>query len=119
MAANDAWSSLLRALGGVLLLALLLPLLTAQQPTFRAGVTLVSTDVIPRDQNGRFVTDLTRENFTVLEDGQPQTITSFTVVHGGRTFNLLLPPPAPRRRRKASCCRAPSRAPTTPPAACC
>ena len=69
--------------------------LAAQQPTFRAGVTLVSTDVIPRDQNGRFVADLTRENFTVLEDGQPQSITSFTVVRGGRTFNLLLPPSAP------------------------
>lgn len=64
------------------------------QPTFRAGVTLVSTDVIPRDQNGRFVPDLTKDNFTVLEDGQPQTLSSFTMVRGGRTFNLLLPPVA-------------------------
>ena len=32
----------------------------AQQPTFRAGVTLVTTDVIPRDSNGRFVADLTQ-----------------------------------------------------------
>ena len=62
------------------------------QPTFRAGVTLVSTDVIPRDQNGRFVADLTRENFTVLEDDTPQSITSFMMVRGGRTYNLLLPP---------------------------
>src|SRR5687768_15945528 len=69
--------------------------MNAQHPTFRAGVTLVSTDVIPRDQNGRFVTDLTREDFTVLEDGQPQKIESFTLVRGGRTYNLLLPPPAP------------------------
>jgi VWFA-related protein len=70
--------------------------LVAQQPTFRAGVTLVSTDVIPRDQNGRFVADLTKDNFTVLEDGQRQTITSFMMVRGGRTFNLLAPaaPPA-------------------------
>jgi len=63
----------------------------AQQPTFRAGVTLVTTDVIPRDQNGRFVADLTRENFTILEDDQPQQIVSFTMVRGGRTYNLLLP----------------------------
>ncbi len=62
---------------------------TVQQPTFTAGVTLVSTDVIPRDRNGKFVSDLTRENFTVLEDGQPQTISSFSLVHGGRTFNLF------------------------------
>ena len=68
--------------------------LFAQQPTFRAGVTLVTTDVIPRDAQGRFVSDLTRENFTVLEDGQPQTIASFSLVHGGRTYNLLTPPPA-------------------------
>ncbi len=67
----------------------------AQQPTFRAGVTLVSTDVIPRDGSGRFVADLTKDDFTVLEDGQPQTVQSFTMVQGGRTFNLLAPPPAP------------------------
>jgi VWFA-related protein len=75
--------------------------LTAQQPalpqpTFRAGVTLVTTDVIPRDAQGRFVNDLQRENFTVMEDGQPQTIASFQMVHGGRTYNLLAPPAARR-----------------------
>jgi VWFA-related protein len=68
--------------------------LKAQQPTFRAGVTLVSTDVIPRDDKGRFVSDLTRENFTVLEDGTPQTIASFSLVLGGRTFTTLSPPSA-------------------------
>lgn len=64
------------------------------QPTFRGGVTLVTTDVIPRDANGRFVTDLTKESFTVLEDGQPQAIASFALVHGGRTFNSVTAPPA-------------------------
>jgi VWFA-related protein len=67
----------------------------AQQPTFRGGVTLVTTDVIPRDSNGRFVADLKKEDFTVLEDGQPQEITSFQMIQGGRTYNLLAPPPAP------------------------
>jgi VWFA-related protein len=69
--------------------------LVAQQPTFKAGVTLVTTDVIPRDGNGRFVADLTKDNFTVLEDGQPQSIVSFSLVQGGRTYNLLAPPAAP------------------------
>jgi len=69
--------------------------LAAQQPTFRAGVTLVSTDVIPRDGSGRFVADLTKDDFTVLEDGQPQEITSFQMVQGGRTYNLLAPPAPP------------------------
>lgn len=64
----------------------------AQQPTFRAGVTLVTTDAIVRDNGGRFIADLTRDNFTVLEDGTPQQIASFMLVRGGRTFNLVLPP---------------------------
>jgi VWFA-related protein len=62
------------------------------QPTFRSGVTLVTTDVIPRDGDGRFVSDLTREEFVVSEDGQPQSIESFVLVHGGRIFNQLQPP---------------------------
>ena len=78
----------------VLLLAVIASVaVTAQQPTFRAGVTLVSTDVIPRDGNGRFVADLTKDNFTLLEDGQPQALVSFALVQGGRTYNLLAPPP--------------------------
>ena len=64
------------------------------QPTFRASVTHVTTDVIPRDASGRFVPDLTRENFTILEDGVPQKIDSFALIHGGRTFNLVEAPPA-------------------------
>jgi VWFA-related protein len=74
---------------------LLAPSVIAQQPTFRAGVTLVTTDVIARGDRGQFVADLTRENFTVLEDGQPQRIESFVMVQGGRTFNLLTPAAAP------------------------
>jgi VWFA-related protein len=68
--------------------------LLAQQPTFRAGVTLVSTDVIPRTEKGSFVADLTKENFTVLEDGVQQAIVAFSMVQGGRTYNLLTPPAA-------------------------
>jgi VWFA-related protein len=65
------------------------------QPTFRTGVTLVSTDVIARDSNGRFVADLAKDNFTLLEDGVPQEIASFALVHGGRTFTALTAAPAP------------------------
>jgi VWFA-related protein len=65
------------------------------QPTFRAAITAVSTDVIPRDGDGRFVSDLTKDEFTVLEDGVAQTITAFSLVHGGRTFNILAPAAAP------------------------
>ena len=64
------------------------------KPTFRATVTHVTTDVIARDGAGRFVPDLTKDNFTVLEDGVGQTIDSFVLVHGGRMFNILQAPPA-------------------------
>src|SRR4029453_962585 len=109
-----------RMKSGSLVFALVLAaaaILAAQssQPTFRADVTLVTTDVIPRDRNGRFVADLAKENFTLLEDGQPQTISSFFLVHGGRTFNLfesgapsasandgiVLPPSRPRANDSA------------------
>ncbi len=67
----------------------------AGSPTFRSGVTAVSTDVITRDKDGRFVADLSKDDFTVLEDGVPQTVTSFALVQGGRTFNVLSPASAP------------------------
>jgi VWFA-related protein len=63
------------------------------QPTFRADITLVTTDAIPRDKDGRFVADLTKDDFRILEDGVEQRVDSFVLVHGGRTFNLLAPPP--------------------------
>jgi VWFA-related protein len=66
-----------------------------QTPTFRTGVTLVTTDVIARDAQGRFVPDLTKDSFAVLEDGVPQTLESFALVLGGRTYNTIqAPPPA-------------------------
>jgi VWFA-related protein len=63
-----------------------------QQPTFRAAVTHVTTDVIVRDGAGRFIPDLTKDNFTVLEDGVAQKIDSFALVHGGRSFNTIEAP---------------------------
>ncbi|MEZ5416487.1 MAG: VWA domain-containing protein [Vicinamibacterales bacterium] len=65
------------------------------QPVFRSLITGVSTDVIPRDKSGRFVADLSKDEFVVLEDGVPQAITSFSLVHGGRTFSLLAPSAEP------------------------
>ena len=79
----------------------------SQAPIFRSGVTLVTTDIIPRDGNGSFIPDLTQDEITVLEDGHPQEIASLVLVHGGRVYN---PAPCRRRRcRKASCCRRPGR----------
>ena len=64
------------------------------QPTFRAGVTLVTTDVIVRDRDGVFMPDFTKDDFRVLEDGVEQELVSLVLVHGGRVYNQLsLPAP--------------------------
>jgi VWFA-related protein len=69
-----------------------------QQPTFRASVDLVTTDVIVRDGRGRFDPSLTAQDFQVFEDGVPQKIASLVLVHGGRTISRLQPAaPAPAR----------------------
>ena len=66
-----------------------------QEQVFRAGVTLVTTDLIVRDANGQFVSDLNLDDLTVYEDDEAQEIASFVLVNGGRVFNRLLPPPPP------------------------
>ena len=51
----------------------------AQRPTavFRSSVDLVTVNVVVRDRAGNIVRGLTRDDFTVLEDGKPQTISTF------------------------------------------
>ena len=63
-----------------------------QTPVFRSSITLVTTDVIVRDENGQFLPDLAPEDITVFEDDVEQEITSLVLVHGGRVYNQLLPP---------------------------
>jgi VWFA-related protein len=67
-----------------------------QQPTFRLSVDLVTTDLIVRDtRTDQFISDLKSEEIEVLEDGVRQDVVSFTMVQGGRVFNVQEPPPAP------------------------
>lgn len=49
-----------------------------RQPTFRGGVDLVTFGVTVVDRRGELVTDLSRDDFEVLEDGQPQALRLFT-----------------------------------------
>jgi VWFA-related protein len=46
-------------------------------PVFRGGTELVLVNVVVRDRRGSVVRGLTRDDFTVVEDSRPQTITSF------------------------------------------
>ncbi len=48
-----------------------------QQPRYRAGIDLVNLAVTVTDRYGRFVPNLTRDDFVVYEDDRPQTITHF------------------------------------------
>jgi len=51
-----------------------------EKAVFTVSVDLVQMDVIVTDSDGRHVTDLTAEDFTILQDGHPQEITSFSLV---------------------------------------
>ena len=71
------------------------------RPTFTVQVDLVTTDVIPRDERGNFIADLTKGDFEIYEDGIKQEITSMTVSHGGRVTNVLAAPPPVLAQRTA------------------
>jgi VWFA-related protein len=64
-------------------------------PTFRVQIDAVTMDVIVKDSQGRFIPDLTKDEFEIYEDGVKQEIVSMTMSHGGRVTNALhVPPPA-------------------------
>jgi VWFA-related protein len=59
--------------------------LTAQAPqapevTFQVEVNYVDVDTIVTDEQGNFVTGLTRDDFEVFEDGKPQKVEMFSYV---------------------------------------
>jgi Ca-activated chloride channel family protein len=59
-------------------IAVLSPLvLSAADGQFRSRVDLVTMGVTVTDRRGTFLTELTRDDFEIREDGRPQTITSF------------------------------------------
>lgn len=45
---------------------------------FRSGVELINVTATVTDANGRFVPGLTKDDFTVYEDDDPQTVTHFS-----------------------------------------
>jgi len=85
--------------------------LTPQPPqgreVIRRSVDLVTSDVIVRDDQGQFVSSLSKNDFEVYEDGVKQDLITFVLTHGGRVINdvgapppplqagILLPPPRP------------------------
>jgi VWFA-related protein len=80
---------------------LLAAIALAQQPTFRAGTHLVQVDVVVRDKNGP-VAGLQKSDFTILDEGKPQLITTFSVTAGSGALAapaVPLPPGAVSNQR--------------------
>ena len=84
-------------LGGTAVCATTLGAATGQAPPpqkplaiFRSAVDLVTVNVVVRDKNGNVVKGLKREDFTVLEDGKPQSVDTFDFEEVDATDN---PPP--------------------------
>src|SRR5215813_10573139 len=78
--------------------------IAAQPPTFRAGADIVEVDVVVQDKSGRFVGDLTAQDFIVREEGAPQRIDLFYVINGNNRIAVLNSPgasPAPTGARAA------------------
>jgi VWFA-related protein len=74
------WGTALAALiggGAVVLLGQQAPQ-DAEGFRFRTGVELVNVTATVTDQSGRFVSGLTKDDFRIVEDGQPQSISHFS-----------------------------------------
>ena len=49
-----------------------------QDPKYSAGVNVVNVLATVRDKQGKIVHDLTQDEFTIQEDGHPQSIRYFS-----------------------------------------
>src|SRR5262249_9066718 len=57
---------------------------------FRTGIELTTLTVTVTDHDGRLITDLPQDAFEVVEDGEPQRLTQFTVARVPISLALLL-----------------------------
>src|SRR5437762_11118895 len=57
---------------------------------FKSGVELVDVTATVSDDNGHFVSGLTKDDFTIFEDGQQQEITNFSNEHVPVSLGILL-----------------------------
>ena len=63
--------------------------------TIKTNSRLVLVDVVVTNDKGDAVTGLHKEDFEVLEDGKPQTISVFEEHHGAPPTQITLPPMPP------------------------
>ena len=60
------------------------------KPAYRAGIDIVSLNVTVTSSDQRYVTDLTQSDFTVLENGVPQTLRYFAKTGVPLSMALLI-----------------------------
>src|SRR5688572_30090224 len=70
-----------------------------QQPVFRGGIDFVRVDVIVSDRKAQPVTNLTQNDFEVLEDGKPVKIEQFKLIKVDGNPTPGGPPPKQIRNR--------------------
>jgi VWFA-related protein len=76
-----------------------------QQPTFRASVAVVTIAAVVRDKDGRFVPSLTKDDFTILDNGQKRPIVEFQPDENGPISIALLVDGSGSMRHFSSICR--------------
>jgi Ca-activated chloride channel family protein len=83
---------MIRAALAVALASIALPSATGAQPqpSFRSGVQTVAIHATVKDKSGRLVSNLTKEQFQVFDNGQPVEITTFSSDVQPLTVALLL-----------------------------
>ena len=76
----------LLAFAVIVLMGIQTPVIEAQDPqgppsvTFQVEVNYVDVDAVVTDEQGNFVSGLTRDDFEVFEDGKPQKVEMFSYV---------------------------------------
>ena len=66
------------------------PQLPEGLPTFRSDVTTISVDVAVLDNKGRFIPNIPRGNFRVLEDTTPQQLSDFSMGEAPMTICMVI-----------------------------
>ena len=67
----------MRGFATAMVLAAAAAMVSAQQPVFRGGIDLVNFGVTVSDKRGTYISDLSRDDFDLFEDGKRQTIKFF------------------------------------------
>jgi VWFA-related protein len=70
------------------------PPAAAESPTFHAGAKLVEVDVVAKSK-GAPATGLTKDDFTLLDNGKPQKIAFFSVRSPNTSASSVAAPPLP------------------------